>query len=240
MRIDKNSWLITKPIAHRGLWNETLPENSFPAYENAIKHSFAIEIDVFKTTDGKLVCFHDNDLKRMTNADGKIWDFDYKTLSSLSLLDSNEKIPLFLDVLKLCENKTPLLIEIKNQPDKSVVDDVVSALKNYKGEFAVQSFNPLYLRKIKRLAPSFIRGVLGTASKGGDASKMKKFLVKHMALNFLVKPDFISYDFIAYPLKERKVKRKVKLAWTITSEDEYKTVKPFVDNIIFEKFIPKK
>ena len=31
MRIDKNNWLIAKPIAHRGLWGGEIIENSIPA-----------------------------------------------------------------------------------------------------------------------------------------------------------------------------------------------------------------
>ena len=39
-------WLFDRPIAHRGLHDEQYPENSMPAYEQAIAHNFNIEIDV--------------------------------------------------------------------------------------------------------------------------------------------------------------------------------------------------
>ena len=45
MRIDFNNWLITRPISHRGLWNENIVENSLTAYKNAIAQGYPIEID---------------------------------------------------------------------------------------------------------------------------------------------------------------------------------------------------
>ena len=56
------------------------------------------------------------------------------------------------------------------------------------------------------------------------------------ALNFLIKPDFVSYYYKAYPLKKSRTKNKVKLCWTVTSKEDYVKVKPFVDNVIYEGF----
>ena len=69
MRLNSSSWLLTRPIAHRGLWNDEIPENSLLAYENAIKHGYPIEIDVHKSKDGVLFVFHDDNLKRLTGDD---------------------------------------------------------------------------------------------------------------------------------------------------------------------------
>ena len=60
-----------------------------------------------------------------------------------------------------------------------------------------------------------------------------------MALNFLIKPDFISYDKQNYPLKKHKTKNKKLLAWTILNESEENEVKKYCDNIIFENYTPK-
>ena len=58
-------WLFDRPIAHRGLHDEQYPENSMPAYEQAIAHDFNIEIDVHVSKDGEVVVFHDDNLKRV-------------------------------------------------------------------------------------------------------------------------------------------------------------------------------
>lgn len=238
MRINNNHWLKTKPIAHRGLWGKDVIENSLSAYRNAVEKGYPIEIDVYLTTDGELVSFHDKTLKRMTGKDGFIFEKSLAELKELSLSNSNEKIPTFKEVLEVVKGKVPLLIEIKNQPNKKVVNALVSALKDYKGDFAVQSFYPFYLIKLKKLAPTFIRGVLGTESEAKDKGFLTRVMLKRLLLNFLIKPDFISYSYSGLPLKKRKTKNKTVLAWTITDNQTFEKIKTFCDNVIFENFIP--
>ncbi len=238
MRIKENSWLITKPVAHRGLWGENIVENSITAYKNAVKHGYPIEIDLFLTTDDVLVSFHDDSLKRMTGENGFIFNKSLAELKKLRLNRTEEQIPTFDQVLEICENKVPLLIEIKNQPNKLVVDKVVERLKSYKGEFAIQSFNPLYIKRVKKLAPEFIRGILADTFNL-DKSRLVRFIVRKMPLNCMCKPDFISMNYKSLPLKIRKVKNRPLIAWTVTSQDTADKIKPYCQNIIFENFIPK-
>jgi glycerophosphoryl diester phosphodiesterase len=240
MRLDNSSWLLNKPIAHRGLWGGEIIENSIPAYQNAILHGYPIEIDVYETKDGHLVSFHDAYLERMTGEKAFVFDKTLEQLGELHLSGSQEKIPTFEEVLALCENKVPLLIEIKDQPSKTVVEKVVNRLKNYKGEFAIQSFNPFYLMQVKKLAPEFIRGVLATECHATDKGFITRFVLKHMSFNCRIKPDFISYSFTGLPLPKRKVKNTPVICWTIENQADYDKIKPFAKNIIFENFIPKK
>ena len=236
-RIHKNYWLLNRPVAHRGLWGGEIIENSLTAYRNAVEKGYPIEIDLYVTKDGKLVSFHDSTLKRMTGADGYIYEKTLAELKQLQLLGTDERIPTFDEVLEIAENKVPLLIEIKDQPDKTVVEKTVERLKSYKGEFALQSFNPLYIKKVKKLAPSFIRGILATQD-AGKKSAITNYIVKKMPLNFLIKPDFISYDYKGIPKYAKKTKKMPVISWTITSKEIETTVRPFIDNIIFEHYIP--
>lgn len=237
MRIPEDFWLTGKPIAHRGLWDENIPENSLLAYEKAAEKRYPVEIDVYLTKDGKIVSFHDVSLERMTGEKGLIYEKSYEELKNLRLNGSAHTIPLLEEVFSVCEGKSPLLIEIKDQPrGKELTEKLVGILKNYRGEFAVQSFNPLYIRQVKKRAPQFIRGILATTNVSSIQSSLKRRIVKKMSLNFLIKPDFISYDYIGYPLPEKKVKKKICLAWTVTSYEIWDKIKPYVDNIIFEGF----
>ncbi len=240
MRLSKKHWLLNKPIAHRGLWNEDIIENSLKAYKKAVDFGYPIEVDLYSSVDGELFCFHDSTLDRMTGVKGLIFEKTTNQIKSLNLLNSDQKIPTFSELLKLVNGKVPLLIEIKNQPDKNIVDKVVNKLIDYKGEFAIQSFNPLYIKKVKKLAPHFIRGVLGTKTHSKGQSFIKKFMVKNMPLNFIIKPDFISYSFEDLPLSKSKTKNKALITWTITNLNDYLFVKDKADNVIFEKFeMPK-
>ena len=242
MRIKKDSFLLTRPIAHRGLWGEGFTENSLSAYRNAAEKGYPIEIDLYLSTDGVLFSFHDKTLDRMTGESGYIYEKTAAELKALRLNGTDETIPTFDEVLKIAEHKVPLLIEIKNQPDKTVVDKTVARLKRYGGVFAIQSFNPLYIARVKKLAPEFLRGILATADEEElkNEKPLTRFIIKNTALNFLVKPDFISYDYKGLPLKKRKTKNKAVICWTVTSQEIYDKVKPFADNIIFENFIPER
>ena len=236
-----NSILFTKPIAHRGLWNEEITENSLTAYKNAVLNGYPIETDLYTSTDGEIFCFHDTTLKRMTGADGYIYEKTTAELKSLRLKESEQTIPTLKELLEVVDGKVPVLIEIKDQPDPTIVEKVVEALKDYKGEFAIQSFNPLYINKVRKLAPSFIRGILATNKESHLNCKKpyERYIIKNMALNFLIKPHFVSYYSGGFPLKKRKTKNKKVLCWTITDKETHEKVKPYVDNIIFEHFIPE-
>ena len=100
-------------------------------------------------------------------------------------------------------------------------------LKDYKGEYAVQSFSPFYIKEYKKLRPDIPAGILGTT----DSSKtdfnnspiwrIKARAVRNMSFNKSVKPDFISYHFKDYPQKSTEKFQGLKLAWTVRSaEDE--------------------
>lgn len=239
MRLNKDFWLFNRPIAHRGLWGNEIIENSLPAYQNAIDNGYPIEIDLYSSKDGVLFCFHDDTLVRMTGAYGKIFEKTAKELKQLRLSNTDYEIPTFDQVLALVDGKVPLLIELKDQPDKNYVQTVVERLKSYKGEFALQSFNPILIKKVKELAPQFIRGILGSNLKSDKLPAYKKFVVKNMPLNFIIKPDFISYDFNCLPLKKRLKKRYPVITWTLTNQQDCDKIKPFALNVIFEHFIPK-
>lgn len=239
MRINKDFWLLTKPVAHRGLWGNDIVENSLSAYNNAILNGYPIEIDLYPTFDGEIVCFHDPVLDRMTNGTGKISDKTLSELKSLTLTGSNESIPTFDEVLSLCEGKTPLLIEIKPTNVKGFVEKIVARLKRYKGEFAVQSFNPIFIKKVKKLAPEFIRGILATEDKSVGEKWYEKLVLRTMCFNPIIKPDFISYSYTGLPLGKKNKKNLPVIAWTVSSQKIADDIKGYADNIIFENFIPK-
>lgn len=240
MRINKDHWLYTRPVAHRGLWGGAVAENSVTAYENAAAKGYPIEIDLYQSSDKVLYSFHDGDLKRMTGKEGHICDKNSAEIDEYVLTGTDsEKIPKFGEVLEIAKGKSPLLIELKDSHTPGFIENVVDTLKNYTGEFAIQSFDPRHLLKVKELTPSYLRGVLATEQVKGRVLK-ERIVLKHMALNFLIKPDFISYSYTGLPLPLRKHKNIPVLAWTVTSEETEKSLIGKADNIIFEHFTPEK
>lgn len=238
---NQNSWITSQHIAHRGLHNNQIPENSLLAFENAIKNNFAIELDVHLLKDNTIVVFHDDNLKRMTGVDIPIKELTLKQLKKLNLLNSNQKIPTFDEVLKLVNGKVPILIEIKNDTKVGLLEEkLLECLKNYSGKFAVQSFNPYSLAYFKKHAPNILRGQLAGFFKKEKLSFLKKFVLKRMILNKTVScPNFVSYEADKLPNKyANKSKNLPILAWTIKNQQQFEKIKNHCDNIIFEEFIP--
>ena len=136
-------------IAHRGIHNEAIPENSMKAFSLALKKNIPIEFDVHILKDKNIVVFHDDNLKRMTNKDKFIKECTYEEIKDLKLKNTNEKIPLLKDVLKLVDGKVLLDIELKmDVTDHSLEDGLIEILKDYNGEVILKSFD---YRKVKYL-----------------------------------------------------------------------------------------
>ena len=113
---------MNKIIAHRGVFdNKSVPENSMLSFKNAIKYNYPIELDVQLTKDNKLVVFHDDNLLRMTGYDKLLQEANYSEISNLKLLNANENIPTFNEVLKLINNRVFLyFMGIKNTKNLNI------------------------------------------------------------------------------------------------------------------------
>jgi glycerophosphoryl diester phosphodiesterase len=236
------TWLVQTLVAHRGLHNERIPENSLAAFQNAVDKGYNIELDVQLIADGTVVVFHDETLTRMTGKDGALKSLTKADLKTLTLKNSQEKIPTFEEVLNLVAGKTPIIIEIKNKGKVGELEQkVIDLLQNYQGKYAIASFNPKVLAYFKARAPYVLRGQLSGSFKWTKMNFIKKWLLKSMW--FAKKDelaDFIMYEAGALPSPYiHKLGRLPVLTWTVRTQQEYQRVMRYADNIIFEGFVPK-
>ncbi|MDO4962507.1 MAG: glycerophosphodiester phosphodiesterase family protein [bacterium] len=232
-------FLTSSVIAHRGMHNinKNILENSIEAFRLAIKNNFIIELDLHIIKDGSVVVFHDDNLKRLTGVDKKIKDLNYDELSRLKLINTEDYIPLFKDVLKVIDGKVPIIIELKSDSKSYLLEkEVLRLLENYKGIFAIQSFNPFSIYYIRKKSPNVIIGQLSSDFRNKKMLKLKKIILKNMLFNYLVKPDFISYDIRSLPSKRiKKLSRtKLILGWTVKNNKDYIKAKKYCDNFICE------
>lgn len=235
----KKSWLFSRPIAHRGLHGIDAPENSLAAFGKAIEAGFPIEIDVRPIDDGTVVVFHDDKLTRMTDLDGYVCNMTKSDLEKVRLRNSDERIPTFKEVLEFVDGRTPLLIEIKNDSTVGQLErDTLELLSSYKGEYAVQSFNPYSMEFFKKNAPQIPRGQLSCFFDKKDLGFFKRFVLKRLKMNKVSSPDFISYNHANLPNKYVTKTKLPTLAWTVRLNAEMEKCLPYCDNIIFENFIP--
>lgn len=232
------SWITTTPIANRGLYNETYPENSIGAINNAIEKGYGICVDVRALADNTIVVFHDETLGRMTNSDGFINNCTYADIEDLKLAKTEEKIPTLLQVLEVVDGKVPLLVDIRNMDKVSFEKHVWRILQGYKGEYAVVSANPYSLEWFKLNAPKVKRGQVSSFYKGSDLPFGVRFAYKRMKLNKDVsEPNFIVYKSDDLPNRfVTKYKDLPLLAYHVTNKESYDKVKKHVNNVVFEGF----
>ena len=207
-------------IAHRGIHNEAIPENSMKAFSLALKKNIPIEFDVHILKDKNIVVFHDDNLKRMTNKDKFIKECTYEEITDLKLKNTNEKIPLLKDVLKLVDGKVLLDIELKmDVTDHSLEDGLIEILKDYNGEVILKSFD---YRKVKYLKKhtNYKIGLLIKRMSG-----FKDFIIRNINFNILIKPDFLACNKNMLDCKSVKTFKKDIYIWTIKNKDELKIYK---------------
>ncbi len=232
-----------KYVAHRGLHGiDGVIENSLWAFEKAIEHSFIIENDIHLTKDNEVIVFHDDNLKRMCGVDEKPENLTLEEIKKLNLAGTSEKIPTLKECLDLVDGRVPLLIEFKTpvltkfEPLCRFANEV---LKDYKGKYFIQSFNPLIVRWYKKNRPDIMRGQLSSAFY---KEPFHQKLAGALVFNFLSRPDFVSYE---YKHKNNFFRRLTSLlgafpvAWTYTEKEQIKKTKKSFKAFIFEKFIPQ-
>ena len=235
-------------FAHRGLHDNgsDAPENSMAAFRKAVEAGLGMELDVQVTKDGVPVIFHDFKLDRICRVQGRITDCTYEELQAYRLCDSGERIPKFSELLEMVDGKVPLIVEIKAETvDVSCCEVIDSLLRAYKGAYCIESFNPLVLWWFRRKHGDVVRGQLSSNfRREGEYRNILYFVMTHLLLNFLTKPDFIAYNhkFSEEPGRRicRRLYRHPAAAWTIRSQQDLEALKGEYDVFIFESFLPAK
>ncbi len=233
--------MFSGKIAHRGLHGGDIPENSMAAFSRAVDKGFAIELDVRLTRDGKLAVFHDAELERMCGVEGRLEDFTYEQLSAFRLKGSDERIPLLKDVLKLVDGKVPLLVELKDCGFPVLEKRTIRLMKNYRGEFAVQSFDPFTVMWYRLFSPDTARGqLISTYKKRLDLQYIaRRICALPIVWRLISRPDFISADIRTIDEKTIKAVKECGaelFLWTIKTDKGLKKAEGLTDGIIFENY----
>ena len=239
--------MLNVDYAHRGLWNDKIPENSLPAFARAVKGRYGIELDIQLSKDNKIMVFHDYDLKRMCGIDKKLSDLTCAELKNIRLGSSEYTIPTLAEVLNLVDGRVPLLIELKGESsDVRLCGMAAEMLDKYHGAFCVESFNPLILKWFKKYRPRYARGQLVTRlnKKNRKGNAIVSFGLSQMLFNLFSRPDFIAVD--------GKIRRSLMIkicgkafgakvfVWTVKNPKDYKICRKDGMYTIFERIIPER
>ena len=236
-----------RAYAHRGLWGEGAPENSRAAFERAAERGFAIELDVQLSRDGTVMVFHDYTLDRMCTKEGRLSDFTAAELGKMPLDGmETETIPTLREVLETVAGRVPLLIELKGESGNTALcPALLDTLADYKGEWCVESFNPLLLQWFRKNAPHVLRGLLWTdlGKEKRDGSPLVNFLLTRMWLNCLCRPHFIAWDH-KYPRgMARALAHRMGAASFVFTVKDATAYRAFLDAgiaPIFDEFTPER
>jgi glycerophosphoryl diester phosphodiesterase len=241
------AWLTSKPIAHRGLHDAAAgaPENSLAAFARAAEAGYPIELDVQVSRDGAAVVFHDDTLDRMIGDARKVSRQSATELKELSLLGSDQSVPLLEQVLDLVADRVPLIIELKN-PRMHVgrlETAVARALKNYDGACAVSSFNARTVAWCARHLPHLPRGQNLMRFRGISIlpDGWHPFALRNLVTNRSGRPQFFgcSIDSLPHPGAERMRNKGILLiVFTVRNRQQQAFANAHADNIFFQEFTP--
>lgn len=155
-------------MAHRGA-SAYAPENTLFSFEKAIEmNAQGIELDIYETSDGRLVIHHDNNILRMSGVDAKISETSFDILRSYNF--NGEwgdkfgfvKIPEFVEILDLFKN-TDMTINIEmKEGSVAYMKAIDSLVREYKMQDRIiySSFDHLKLTRIKEINPENKTGAL--------------------------------------------------------------------------------
>jgi glycerophosphoryl diester phosphodiesterase len=149
-----------KIIAHRGAsW--LAPENTVASANLAWeKDADAVEVDIYLSSDNKIIVIHDSNTRRTTGEDHVVSETDSKVLRALeagSFKDEKyrgEKLPFLSEIIKTVPKGKELVVEIKCKSE--ILPYLEKAVKKYqkKIDFTFICFDFKTISDTKKTFPS--------------------------------------------------------------------------------------
>lgn len=218
------SFLKNQLFAHRGLYdNVRIYENTISAFARALKYNYPIEFEVRLLTCGTIVVFHDDNAKKLLHLDGKIDDMTYDELCYLA----KYQIPKLEEVLNLINGSIPILIELKTTSRKYLLENkICELLDNYKGPFAVQSFNIKTVKWFYKTHKNYVVGYMIGWKNINKEIWFKKY-------------DFLNIKINSYKDKKIRVlkENKVVLGWRVNTKEELLISKNLYDSLTVDNLL---
>ena len=153
-------------IAHRGLFDDNIKENTIEAFDNAFNNGYeGIAFDVRLTKDKIPVILHDSFLSRVFGVKGLLKNYTYQ-----ELLDNKIEIPKFEDVISRYNNKV-MIIELKEKID------ITKYIKDKRNLYYISSFNYDYISYLNKSVYYKLGVINYILNSGIDYSKIDFIMV---------------------------------------------------------------
>lgn len=242
-RVDVDE-LLCRPFAHRGLHDATAPENSLPAFAQALDRRLGIELDVRLSADGVPVVHHDATLGRMCGVARRVSDVAMADLARLRLARTDAAPPTLAAALHLIGGAVPVLVDVKAGASMSerrcLVDAVSIIVRAYRGPVGVVGFDPWLLSGVASRAPRVARGQSAGVAPSVVASGWWMRAACHPIDAFwsirLSKPHFLTFNVERLPSDAVARARGVRpvVAWTVRTAEDYAAALRCADGVIVE------
>lgn len=159
-------------VGHRGAAG-LAPENTLPAIDAGIQHGVhAIEVDVHRTRDGKLVVMHDTSVERTTQSSGEIRDMTWDQIRQLDAgrhfapSYAGTSVPTLSQVIeRVLRAGCTLIVEVKDPAlypgiAQDLADLFADRVPSVGDDVVVISFDVEWLRHFHKAAPDVRLGQL--------------------------------------------------------------------------------
>lgn len=145
-------------IGHRGA-KAYEPENTLRSFKKAMELGVdAVELDVRRTKDNKIVVIHDADVKKTTNGKGLVNKLTLEEVKQL-VTKNGEKIPTLSEALDFLDNKVKIIIELKEIGLEKKVLNIIRE-KDVEANVIIVSFHEEALKKIRNLNDEVETGLI--------------------------------------------------------------------------------
>ena len=171
---------MKKYIAHRGIYNKNVSDNSYKAlYDGLLSYKYiGIETDVRVTKDNVFILYHDVLYK------GKlVKNVFYKDMDNVSKLE---------DILKINTDKI-ILHEIKDLDID--VKKFIKLINKYNKNIMIMSFDVNVIKKIKKITNKYKLGVLNYVLNSDSDYNF----------DFICLLDIIATDYVIESFKKRNI-----------------------------------
>ena len=178
-------------IAHRGMWDKSVPQNTVEAIRRAYESGARwVETDFHHTKSGQMVCMHaDKELKRYTGCTKRVADLTPDDIATLDLgsadkLDRPYRIPLLDEVLAVVPKDCVLQAEIKGYSPQyaDLFDAAVRKAGLTEANIVVSSFQYDALKDFKAKYPKY-RAVWLAALPRGKPFNVSEWIDRCKAAN---------------------------------------------------------
>ena len=151
-----------KIVAHRG-GTIFAPENTMAALDKAIDvKADMVEIDVQQLKDGTLILLHDDNFKRITGHNKKVWEVEYSEVQGYDAGSwfgpefAGEPVAKLEDVLQRAKDRIQVMIELKlTGHEDNLVPEVMKLIQKYDmtDQCNIGSLNLDILKEVKDIQP---------------------------------------------------------------------------------------